>query len=180
MAARTASMLRGDTLDSTNSAGMRRSATNAARSRTSAVPASVAVEMPCEAVHLHTVATAEVGERVVRGDEHALIAARSSATRARTVCVERVERHLVGGVSLAVAVGVRRVERGERVGDGRGGVLPELDVHPDVRVVSAARDTGLDQKLSSGMASATASTAMPRLWICSSTSPILPSRWSPL
>jgi len=42
-------MFRGDTLDSTNMAGIRRSATNAARSRTSAVPASVAVEMEYDA-----------------------------------------------------------------------------------------------------------------------------------
>src|SRR5690606_28099024 len=46
-AASTASMLRADTDVSMKSAGIRRSATNRARSCTSAVPASATVEIPC-------------------------------------------------------------------------------------------------------------------------------------
>ena len=132
-ASSTASIVRGDTDDSTKIAGIRRDAIRSASRCTSFAPASEAVEIP-EADHLEAVRAAEVPERVVGGDDHAH-RRRHGLALPPHLGVEGVELLEVRCGARAIARGVGRVGRGERVAHLPHRALPELDVEPDVRVV---------------------------------------------
>ena len=138
----TASIVRGETDDSTKIAGIRRVGDQVGEPLHVLRACLRGSRDPLQADDLVAVRPPEVPERVVRGDDHACSFGNARALGARLV-VEGVELPEVRVGTRPVALGVRGIGGHERVADLAHRSLPELRVEPDVRVVLAT--AGRDQ-----------------------------------